>query len=232
VQDVVVIYNNNFSPNFSNLIRKIGDRDIICLNLTDIKRDDSININDWSLSKTIKELLDINAHLYTFVSTSIYDFSCIERMLSIFNCMDVGCVSPVVSPSIFPFNYYKCRSYKVGVVHVPVIDRNFFITRRLVLQGALNVKLSSHFLNEGIDFVISHFSKGMGMYNLSSFNDFGMTVDILNVDYSDILNDMRKKALFQGIHEVVNMIDSFDRYIYDKSWRGKRGGCYLGVPIF
>ena len=215
--NLFVVYNDPYITEFQST----HEHDIIYLNFSDRMKDDSLNCKNLSFGQITKELFDIGAHTYWFISNRIkdFDFKKTQDTLNEFKCNDVGTISYNVNPTIIPFNYYKCKSYKTGMCEVPLCDSRCFITRREILAKSSTVNASPYLFLESIEYVISHFTKSLNFLNIADFNKSVKSERILNINYSSVMNKIRNMSLEQNLPDMINLIDSISRYAYENNNR-------------
>ena len=219
--NLFVIYNDNYITEFKTKLNQLDGLDAIFLNFSERDREDSLNCRKLTFGQIMKELFSLGAHTYWFLSnrTKNFDFRKASNTLNEFKCTDVGTVSYIANPTIMPFNYYKCKSYKTGICEVPLCEPRCFVTRREVLAKSTTVNADNEIMLESLEYIISHFTKSLKLLNLCDFNKSVKNEKMLNLNYSSVMNKLRKISHQQNLHDMINLIDSISTYAYENNTR-------------
>jgi len=219
--NLFVIYNDNYITEFKTKLNQLYGLDAMFLNFSERDREDSLNCRNLTFGQIMKELFSLGAHTYWFLSNRIknFDFRKANNTLNEFKCTDVGTVSYIANPTIMPFNYYKCKSYKTGICEVPLCEPRCFVTRREVLAKSSTVNADYEIMLESLEYIISHFTKSLKLLNLCDFNKSVKNEKMLNLNYSSVMNKLRKISHQQNLPDMINLIDSISTYAYENNTR-------------
>ena len=219
--NLFVIYNDNYITEFKTKLNQLDGLDAIFLNFSERDREDGLNCRKFTFGQIMKELFSLGAHTYWFLSNRIknFDFHKINNTLNEFKCTDIGTISYVVNPTIMPFNYYKCKSYKTGICEVPLCEPRCFVTRREVLAKSTTVNADYEIMLESLEYIISHFTKSLKLLNLCDFNKSVKNEKMINLNYSSVMNKLRKISHQQNLPDMINLIDSISTYAYENNTR-------------